>query len=54
MKPHFLPVSHTCFFSLDLPLYETYEDLCVKMRYAINNAVVINDGNTTNLNIIDD
>ena len=49
-----MPVGHTCFFSIDLPLYENYEDLSVKMRYAINNVVIINDGDDSNLNIFDD
>ena len=44
-----MPVGHTCFFSIDLPLYKTYEDLCVKMRYAITNALIINDGYDTNI-----
>ena len=30
-----LPVSHTCFFQLDMPPYTTYETLRAKLLYAI-------------------
>lgn len=36
-----LPVSHTCFFSLELPKYSTIEILREKLTYAITNCVAI-------------
>jgi len=36
-----LPISHTCFFSLDLPPYSAYEILREKLRYAIVNTTAI-------------
>lgn len=36
-----LPVAHTCFFSLDLPLYSSYDILRSKMLYAIANCQAI-------------
>jgi E3 ubiquitin-protein ligase HERC2 len=36
-----LPVSHTCFFSLELPKYSTLEILRDKLTYAIYNCVAI-------------
>ena len=38
-----LPSSHTCFFTLDLPRYDTKEILFEKMKYAIDNAISISD-----------
>ena len=35
-----LPIAHTCFFALDLPLYSTYEILRSKLVYAIVNCQV--------------
>lgn len=42
----FLPVSHTCFFSIDLPQYSSKEIMKDKMLYAIYNCVAI-DGDDT-------
>jgi hypothetical protein len=39
-----LPVAHTCFFSVDLPDYDTYDLLKSKITYAFNNALIISDG----------
>jgi E3 ubiquitin-protein ligase HERC2 len=36
-----LPVSHTCFFSIELPKYSTYELLRDKLKYAIINCQAI-------------
>lgn len=36
-----LPVSHTCFFSLELPRYSNYEIMRNKLLYAINNGYAI-------------
>jgi hypothetical protein len=36
-----LPVSHTCFFSLDLPAYSSYEILRTKLLFSIVNCVAI-------------
>eukprot|EP00475_Leptophrys_vorax_P015607 TRINITY_DN2190_c0_g1_i1.p1 TRINITY_DN2190_c0_g1~~TRINITY_DN2190_c0_g1_i1.p1 ORF type:complete len:1987 (+),score=619.90 TRINITY_DN2190_c0_g1_i1:517-5961(+) len=36
-----LPVAHTCFFSLDLPLYSTFEICRNKIHYAIYNCTAI-------------
>jgi hypothetical protein len=44
-----LPVAHTCFFSLDLPPYSTYEVTRSKILYAIVNCQAIDaDFNPTN------
>jgi len=40
-----LPVSHTCFFSLELPRYSTIEILREKLTYAIMNCVAIDVDN---------
>lgn len=40
---HSLPVAHTCFFSMDLPNYDSYELLKSKITYAMNNAIIITD-----------
>jgi E3 ubiquitin-protein ligase HERC2 len=37
----FLPVSHTCFFSLELPQYSTQEIMTSRIRYAITHCVSI-------------
>ena len=39
-----LPISHTCFFQLELPKYDNYALLKRKMLYAIRNSVIISDG----------
>ena len=36
-----LPQSHTCFFSLDLPMYPTYEQLREKLLYAATECLAI-------------
>jgi HECT-domain (ubiquitin-transferase)/Concanavalin A-like lectin/glucanases superfamily/SPRY domain len=36
-----LPIAHTCFFSLELPGYSTYEILRSKLLYAIHNCVAV-------------
>ena len=38
-----LPISHTCFFQLELPPYDNYSILKNKMLYAIRNSVLITD-----------
>jgi E3 ubiquitin-protein ligase HERC2 len=42
----FLPVAHTCFFSLELPAYSTLPIMKDKLRYAIFNCEAI-DGDDT-------
>ena len=41
-----LPVSHTCFFSLELPRYSSLELMKTRLRYAIHNCTAI-DGDDT-------
>ena len=42
----YLPVSHTCFFSMELPKYSTIEIMHEKLLYAITHCVAIDaDGN---------
>ena len=41
----YLPISHTCFFQLELPPYDNYSILKKKMLYAIRNSVLISDYN---------
>jgi len=36
-----LPISHTCFFSVDLPMYTSYEQLREKILYAAYNCTAI-------------
>jgi hypothetical protein len=36
-----LPVAHTCFFSIELPRYSSYEILRDKLRYAFTNCQAI-------------
>jgi len=38
--PERLPTAHTCFNQLDLPEYETYEELCAKLNTAVGEAHV--------------
>ncbi len=45
---NFLPVSHTCFFSLELPRYSSLEVMTNKLRYAIINCTAIDADNTSN------
>eukprot|EP01083_Nonionella_stella_P252110 869052_1 len=42
-----LPIGHTCFFTLDLPEYSTYEVLRERMLYAIENCTAIDMDFTT-------
>ena len=42
----FLPVSHTCFFSIDIPQYSNKETMKSKLLYAIHNCIAI-DGDDT-------
>eukprot|EP01029_Cantina_marsupialis_P017936 TRINITY_DN4057_c0_g2_i2.p1 TRINITY_DN4057_c0_g2~~TRINITY_DN4057_c0_g2_i2.p1 ORF type:complete len:1511 (+),score=591.48 TRINITY_DN4057_c0_g2_i2:227-4759(+) len=42
----FYPVSHTCFFSLDLPVYSTKEIMRERLLYAIINCQAIDTDNT--------
>lgn len=44
----YYPVSHTCFFSLELPRYSTLEIMKEKLRYAIFNCEAI-DGDDTGI-----
>jgi len=44
----YLPVSHTCFFSLDLPKYSSLEVMHQKMLYAITHCVAIDADDTSN------
>lgn len=43
----YLPVSHTCFFSLELPNYSSIQVMKDKLRYAIFNCQAI-DGDGVN------
>ena len=38
-----LPRSHTCFFTIDIPPYSSYDVLKEKMMYAMKNSMVISD-----------
>ena len=44
----YLPVSHTCFFSLELPRYSTIDVMREKLRYAITHCLAI-DGDDTSI-----
>ena len=48
-----LPTSHTCFFSIDLPRYSSYEVLKNKLKYAITHCQAI-DTDTVAGEILDD
>ena len=37
----FLPTAHTCFFSIDLPRYSSYEIMRDKLRYAFTHCTAI-------------
>lgn len=37
----YLPVAHTCFFSIDVPLYSSREIIYAKLLYAVKNCVAI-------------
>jgi hypothetical protein len=45
---NYLPISHTCFFSLELPRYSTLDVMRERLRYAIYNCTAI-DGDDTSL-----
>ena len=42
----YLPLSHTCFFSIEIPRYTTFEALKAKVLYAIYNCPSIDGDNT--------
>jgi len=44
---NYLPVSHTCFFSLELPAYSSKEIMAAKLRYAIYNCQAIDADDTS-------
>jgi len=44
----YLPISHTCFFSLDLPKYSTLDIMHQKILYAITHCVAIDADDTSN------
>lgn len=44
---NYLPVSHTCFFSLELPPYSSVEVMRAKLTYAIYNCQAIDGDDTT-------
>jgi hypothetical protein len=46
----YLPVSHTCFFSLELPRYSTIDVMRDRLRYAITHCLAI-DGDDTSIGI---
>jgi hypothetical protein len=50
-KDYLLPRSHTCFFTLDLPNYSTYEILEEKLMYAMKNGIVISDNDDEAIDI---
>lgn len=45
---NYLPVSHTCFFSLELPRYSSIDVMREKLRYAVMNCLAI-DGDDTSI-----
>lgn len=47
----YLPIAHTCFFSLELPRYSTIEIMKEKLRYAIFNCTAI-DGDDTSIGMM--
>ena len=44
----YLPIGHTCFFSIDLPNYSTIDILREKLIYALDNCLTIDADLTTN------
>ena len=47
-----LPMSHTCFFTVDIPPYTSYEILKEKLMYAMRNSLIITDSDSVlNLDI---
>lgn len=54
-KQGMIPIAHTCFFSLDIGLYKSKEELKSKLLYAIDNALIISeDYGTIDLDIDDE
>jgi len=51
LSPNSLPIAHTCFFSIDLPNYTSYEILKQKLLYAMNNSFIITDGSSLELDL---
>ncbi|CAE7904906.1 HERC1 [Symbiodinium sp. KB8] len=47
-----LPVSHTCFFQLDLPLYSNFETMRSKLLYAITNCTAIDTDFSANASAV--
>eukprot|EP00475_Leptophrys_vorax_P044051 TRINITY_DN8686_c0_g1_i1.p1 TRINITY_DN8686_c0_g1~~TRINITY_DN8686_c0_g1_i1.p1 ORF type:complete len:636 (-),score=165.67 TRINITY_DN8686_c0_g1_i1:54-1961(-) len=45
---NYLPISHTCFFALDLPRYSTLDIMHQKVLYAITHCVAIDADDTSN------
>jgi hypothetical protein len=43
---NYFPISHTCFFQLELPQYSSQAIMAAKFRYAINNCTSIDGDNT--------
>jgi E3 ubiquitin-protein ligase HERC2 len=43
----YLPIAHTCFFSIDLPAYTSREVMKEKLMYAITHCQSIDADNTT-------
>jgi len=48
---NFLPVSHTCFFSLELPNYSSLEIMKTKLRYAIYNCTSIDGDSSMSMDV---
>lgn len=51
MSERSLPIAHTCFFSIDLPNYPTFDILKQKLIYAMNNSYIISDGSSLELDL---
>jgi hypothetical protein len=49
---NYLPVAHTCFFSLELPRYSTLDIMKDKLRYAIFNCQAIDGDETSSGNTL--
>lgn len=48
-----LPVSHTCFFTLDLPRYESVDVMYQKLVYAITNCIAVDGDGAINHGALD-
>ena len=44
----YLPDSHTCFFTLDLPRYSSIGICCEKLRYAITHCISVDGDSSLN------